>query len=60
VFSARSVPMAADATVEHIMPPLSNNCIATKERCFLHGPCGDVISRTVSEESVSQSVQWSE
>jgi hypothetical protein len=53
VFSAWSVPMAAHATMEHVMPPLSNNRTATDERCFLRGPCRDVISRTVSEESVS-------
>jgi hypothetical protein len=46
VFSAQSVPMATHATVEYVMPSLSNNCTATKERCFLRGPCRDLISRT--------------
>jgi hypothetical protein len=44
VFSAQSVPMAAHATMEYVMHSLSNNCTATEERCFLRGPCRDVIS----------------
>jgi hypothetical protein len=58
VFSVRSVPMAAHATLEYITPLLSNNCTAAEKRCFLCGPCPDVISRTVSKESVS-AVEWS-
>jgi hypothetical protein len=54
VFSAQSVPMAAHATVEYVMPSLSNSCCATEERCFLRGPCRDVISRTLR----SQMVTW--
>jgi hypothetical protein len=50
--------MAAAATVEYVMPPLSNNRISTEERRFLRGPCRDVTSRTVSEELVS-GVEWS-
>jgi hypothetical protein len=45
VFSARSVLMNAHAKMEYAMPSLSNNCIATEERCFLCGPCRDIISR---------------
>jgi hypothetical protein len=55
-FSVQSVPMAAHATMEYIMPPLSNNRNATEEQCFLCGPCQDVISRRVSEELLTQSV----
>jgi hypothetical protein len=32
VFYAQSVPMAAHATVEYVMPSLSNNYTATEER----------------------------
>jgi hypothetical protein len=39
VFSEQSVTMAAHATVEYIMPSLSNNCTATEEWCFLCSPC---------------------
>jgi hypothetical protein len=39
VFSARSAPIAAHATMDTV----------TEERCVLCGPCQDVISRTVSE-----------
>jgi hypothetical protein len=56
VFSVRSVPTVEHATMEYVMPPVSNNRTATKERCSLRGPCRDIISRTVNEESVSQ---WS-
>jgi hypothetical protein len=42
VFSAGSVPMAEHATMENVMPPLSNNCTATEERRFLRGPCPDI------------------
>jgi hypothetical protein len=56
VFYARPVPMAAHATVEYVMPPLNNIRTTTEERCFISGPCRDVISRTVNEELVSQ---WS-
>jgi hypothetical protein len=45
-FSAQSVPMAEHATMECVMPSLSNNCTATEKRCFLSGPFRDVISRT--------------
>jgi hypothetical protein len=31
VFCAQSVPMGEQATMEYIIPPLSNNCIATEE-----------------------------
>jgi hypothetical protein len=48
VLSARSLAMSAHATMEYVMPPLSNNCTATEERCFLRSPCQDVIRRTVS------------
>jgi hypothetical protein len=44
--SAQVMPMAAHTTVECIMPSLSNSCTATEERCFLHGPCWDVMRRT--------------
>jgi hypothetical protein len=46
VFSAQSVPMAGHATMEYIMPSLSNNCTAKRKRYFLRGPYRDVISRT--------------
>jgi hypothetical protein len=52
VFSTRSVPMAAYATMEYVMPPLSNDRTATKERCFLRDPCRDVIRGKIYEESV--------
>jgi hypothetical protein len=52
VFSAQSLPMAAHAAVEYVVPLLSNSCAATEERCFLRGPCRYIISRT-SEDSVS-------
>jgi hypothetical protein len=42
-----TVPMAVHAIMEYGMPPLSNNYTATEERCFLHGPCRDLISRAV-------------
>jgi hypothetical protein len=48
VLSMRSVPMTAHPTMEYVMSLLSNNGIATKEWCFLRGPCRDVISRRVS------------
>jgi hypothetical protein len=32
VFSALSVAMAAHATMEYVMPSLSNNCTATEEQ----------------------------
>jgi hypothetical protein len=38
--------MATHVTVEYFMSFLSNNCSETEERCFLHSPCWDVISRT--------------
>jgi hypothetical protein len=46
VFSAQPMLMAGHATVEFIMPSLSNSCTATEELCFLRGLCRDVISRT--------------
>jgi hypothetical protein len=46
VFSSQSVAMAAHATMEYVMPSLSNNCTATEERCLIRGPCRNVISRT--------------
>jgi hypothetical protein len=46
MFSTQFVPMAAHATTEYFMSSLSNNYIATKERCSLRGPCQDVINRT--------------
>jgi hypothetical protein len=54
VISAQPVQMAAGETMEYAMPPLSNNCTPTEERCFLSGPCRDVISKTISEEVVSE------
>jgi hypothetical protein len=60
MFLARSMPMATHATMECVVPPLSSNCTATEEWCFLCGPSRDVISRTVSEELASQSVEWSQ
>jgi hypothetical protein len=42
VFSAQSVPMATNATMEYVMPSLSNNCTKTEEWCFLLDPCRDV------------------
>jgi hypothetical protein len=53
-FSARSVTMAADATMEYVMSLLSKNCTATEERCFLRGPCRyvDESVEAVSEEFV--------
>jgi hypothetical protein len=54
VFSVRSLPMAAQATMQYVVPPLSNNCTATDKRCFLCGPCRKVISRQlVRSKSVS-------
>jgi hypothetical protein len=49
VFSALPVPMAANATMEYLMPTLINNCNVTEERRFLRDPCRDLISRTVSD-----------
>jgi hypothetical protein len=46
VSSAQSMPMAAHATMEYVMPSLSNNYTATEERRFLCSSCRDVISRT--------------
>jgi hypothetical protein len=46
VFSEESVQMAANTTMEYVMPTLSNSCTATGERCFLRGPCRDAISKT--------------
>jgi hypothetical protein len=45
VFSAQSVPMAAHAKMEYVMPSLSNNCTATGKvfstrsvpRCYKQG-----------------------
>jgi hypothetical protein len=48
VFSARSVPMAAHAIMGYIMLLLSNNGTTIEERCFLRGPCRDVICRRFS------------
>jgi hypothetical protein len=39
VFSAQSVLTAAHATVEYVMPLLSNNCTAMEEHYLLCGPC---------------------
>jgi hypothetical protein len=51
--------MAVHATVDYVMPLLSSNHTATEVRCFLHGPCRDVINRTVSEELVGElDNQW--
>jgi hypothetical protein len=50
VFSAQSMPMAVNATMEYVMPPLSNNCTAREEWCFLRGPYQNVIDRMVSDE----------
>jgi hypothetical protein len=41
MFSARFAPMAAHATMD----------TATEERCFLCGPCLDIIGRTFSDFS---------
>jgi hypothetical protein len=38
MFSVQSLPMAANATMEYVMPSLSNSRTLTEERCFLHGP----------------------
>jgi hypothetical protein len=43
MFSAQSLSMAAHATMEYVMPLLSNICTATGERYFLCGPCRDYI-----------------
>jgi hypothetical protein len=43
VFPAQSVPMASQATMEYVMPSLSNNCTATEEQRFLCCPCPDCI-----------------
>jgi hypothetical protein len=51
MFSARSMPMAVNA-IGYVMLPLSNNFTATEERCFLLGPCKDVISKTVRRDLV--------
>jgi hypothetical protein len=48
VFCARSVLMAVHATIEYVIPPLSNNCTAADKRRFLRGPCLDVLSREIS------------
>jgi hypothetical protein len=39
VFSAQSVLMAAHATVEYVMPLLSNKCTAREEQYLLCSPC---------------------
>jgi hypothetical protein len=46
VFSVQFMSMAAHTTMEYIIPSLSNNCMATEERCFLRGPWRYVISKT--------------
>jgi hypothetical protein len=46
VFSAQFVLMDVHSIIEYVMPSLSNNFTVTEERCFLRGPCWDVISRT--------------
>jgi hypothetical protein len=35
VFSALYVPMTEQATIEYVIPPLSNSYTATEEQCFL-------------------------
>jgi hypothetical protein len=45
VFSAQSVPMAAHATMEYVMPSQNNHCTLTEERCFLRSLCQDDINR---------------
>jgi hypothetical protein len=35
-----------------MMTQITDNCSATEERCFVGGPCRDVISKTVGEELV--------
>jgi hypothetical protein len=47
VVCAQSVQMAEQATMEYVMQLLSSNYTATEERCFLRGPCWDVISKII-------------
>jgi hypothetical protein len=49
--------MAAHATVEYVMPPLSSNCIATEKSFFLHGLFLDALGARVSEELVGELVR---
>jgi hypothetical protein len=59
VFSVQSVPTAMHATMEYIMPLLSNNRTAMRDQCFLHSPRQDVTSKSVGQSAsqpVSQSV----
>jgi hypothetical protein len=60
VFCARAMRMSADAAMEYVMLPLNNKRTAAEERCFLRDPCRDVISKTVSEELVSELVELSD
>jgi hypothetical protein len=48
-FSAEFVPMAAHATMQYVMPSLSNNCTTREERHFLGNAC-----EMLSAEQVSQ------
>jgi Fe-S-cluster-containing hydrogenase component 2 len=45
VFSTQSMPMSVHATLENVIPSLSNNYTVTEERCFLCGACLDYIMR---------------
>jgi hypothetical protein len=35
VFSVQSMPMVVHASMEYVMPSLTNNCTAAEEQCFL-------------------------
>jgi hypothetical protein len=63
MFSERFLPITVHATVEYVIPLLSNYCTATIEynnnvkRCFLRGPRQDVLSRTSLEHLQQQETQ---
>jgi hypothetical protein len=45
VISARSIQMAAQAILEYVIPPLSNNWTETEEWCLLCGLYQNATSR---------------
>jgi hypothetical protein len=52
VSSAQSVPVAAHAIMEYVMPSLSTKQTETEKQCFLRDPRRDVLSRTTYELQV--------
>jgi hypothetical protein len=58
VFSAQSVPMAAHVTMDYVMASLNNNYIATEERCFLRGPCRELLGFNRCELLLLEAGGW--